>query len=376
MNMTIKNKLLLIEDGLKLFFRSKRKQFFKTKKYKGTSKEICTQIIHDCYNNKKNYFMVSPNNFNQFYARDFGMVCTALLELGYEKEVKNTLIYAMNIYFKERQFTTQINTKGLPLNFPAQSPESASYMLNSLIQLNDKKLIEKYKPLFLEEAKRIYFEDVDIQTGLLLKNKTFSSMKDFAKQQSACYTNCLLGLFARNLKKIGIKSELNKYNYEKLIIEHFWRDTHFVDDLSGKDIISGDANIFPFWTGLIQDKNLFKLALNTILKQKLNEPFALKYNNPNDEMDWHPINLINKNYEHGTIWLHLAVCYFKVLDEFKETKLLKKELRKHKELIEKQKTFYEVYTHDGKPYRSLVFEHDEAMIWCAEYLRLENKYLK
>ena len=374
--MTLKNNLLLIEDGLKLFYRSKKKQFFKTKKYKGNSKEICLQIIQDCYYKEKKYFRVSPNNFNQFYARDFGMICEPLINLGYKKEVINTINYAMQIYEKKGRCTTQINTRGKPLDFPAPSPESESYMLNSIILTKDRKLIEKYKPFFKKQAKRIYEEDIDQKTGLLKKNKKFSSMKDFAKQQSACYTNSMLGLLAQNLKKIGIKSELDKYNYKELIIQHFWRGTHFVDDLSGKEIISGDANVFPYWTRLVEDKKLFKQSHKTIKKRKLDEPFALKYNNVEDKMEWHPINIINKNYEHGTIWLHLAVCYFKVLDMFGEKEELREQIQKHKELIEKQRTFYEVYAANGKPYRSLVFEHDEAMIWCAGYLEQEIKIKK
>lgn len=200
--MNIKNNLLLMEDGLKLFFRSKKKQFFGTKKYRGNSKEICEQIIKDCYDEQKKYFRVSPNNFNQFYARDFGMVCESLIKLGYKKEAINTINYAMKIYVNHNKVTTQINTRGKPLDFPSPTPESVSYMLNSIILTKDKNLINKYKKFFEEQSTRIYEEDINKETGLLKKNKKFSSMKDMAKQESGCYVNCFLGLFANNLKKI------------------------------------------------------------------------------------------------------------------------------------------------------------------------------
>ncbi len=374
--MNLKNNLLLIEDGLKLVYRSKRKQFFKTKRYEGNSKQICKQIILDCYNKDKNYFMVSPNNFNQFYARDFGMICEALIKLGYKKEVENTINYAMNIYMKKGRCTTQINSRGCALDFPSPTPESTSYMLNSIILTKNKYLIEKYKPFFKNKAKEIYSEDIDKTTGLVLKNKLFSSMKDFSKQKSSCYVNCFVGLLAENLKKIGVKSPFDKHNYKKLIMTYFWQGNYFIDDLSGKKNITGDANVFPFWTGLIKDKDVFKKSLRTIKKRKLDKPFALKYNNKNDDMQWLAINLINTNYEHDTVWLHLAVCYFKVLDKFNEKDELKKQLKIHKSLIEKQGSFFEVYKSSGEPFKSLVFEHDEAMIWCAGYLDAELKYLK
>jgi len=198
-------------------------------------------------------------------------------------------------------------------------------------------------------------------------------MKDYNKQQSACYTNCMLALFAENLKKIGIICDLHCYEYEKIIKKHFWQDEYFIDDLSGKKQISGDANIFPFWTGIIKNKEMFYLALNTIKIKKLDEPFPLKYNN-DDETNWHFLNKINKNYENKTIWMHLAMCYLKVLDNHDEKTELKKQLKKQKELIEQQKTFIELYTQKGKPFRSLVFEYDEAMIWSAQYLELSKKY--
>ncbi|MCC7574893.1 hypothetical protein KO361_04850 [Candidatus Woesearchaeota archaeon] len=375
----IRNNYLLLLDGLKLFFRSKKKKFLGTKKYEGTTNKICEKIIIDCYNTKKKYFMVSPNNFNQFYSRDFGMICESLIKLGYEQEVINTINYAMNIYEKKGRITTQINSRGQPLDFPCWTPESTSYMLNSIILTNNKELINKYKSFFKEQARIIYEEAIDKETGLVRKDKNFSSMKDYAKQKSSCYVNCLVGLFSENLKKIGLKTELQKYDYEYIIKKYFWKKNYFADDLSGKNLMSGDANVFPYWTKLITNKDMFKKSLKSIKEKKLNEPFALKYNKEEDNADWNLMNYLNKNYENETIWSHLAICYLKTLYYFKEDKEVRieliKQLNKHSELIKKQRTMYEVYTKEGKPFKSLVFEYDEAMSWCAEILEL-NKLLK
>jgi GH15 family glucan-1,4-alpha-glucosidase len=372
MKLSFKNNYYIMLDGLKLFFRSNKKRFFKAKKYKGKCEEICTQIINDCYNHDKKYFMVSPNNFNQFYARDFGMVCEALINAGYKDKVINTIYYAMNIYVREGKVTTQISSRGKALDFPRPSPESVSYMLNSILLTKNKALIDKYKDFFKAQAKKIYAEDIDKKTGLLRRDKHYSSMKDYAKQESSCYVNCFVGLLANNLKRAGIKSSFDKYDYSKIIKKYFWRGNYFMDDLSGNEVISGDANVFPYWTGLIKDKDMFNKSLKTIKRKKLDEPFSLKYNNKEDDMKWSFINFINKDYENGTIWMHLAMCYLDVLSKFKVDEL-KKELKKHKGLIEKQGTMIEVYTHEGKPFKSLVFEHDEAMIWCAEILKLNKK---
>lgn len=373
--MNLRNNLLIVEDGLKLFFKSKRKQFFKTKRYRGSSVDICYSIIRDCFNSRKGYFMVSPNNFNQFYARDFGMVCESLLELGFRSEVRRTLIYTMDIYVRHGRVTTQINSRGKPLDFPSSSPESASFMLNSLLLLGDVDLISKYKSFFESEARHIYDFAIDKRSGVVRGDVVFSSMKDMARQVSSCYVNCFVGLFARNLKKIGVKSKFDDFDYSSLILEHFWRGNFFVDDLSGRDVVSGDANVFPFWTGLVRDKKIFSKAFSSLKDRSLDKPFALKYNNKDDVMKWNFLNFLNTNYEHDTVWLHLAVCYFRVLDLFNYKKELKEQLLIHKGLIESQGSFFEVYRGSGRPFRSLVFEHDEAMIWCAQFLSLEKKYL-
>jgi len=249
------NKILIAAEGLRLSFTSTKNRIIRPKKYSGNVEKICRDIILDCFDKKKGYFRVSPNNFRQFYARDFGMCCESLLKLGYRKEVRQTILYAMDIYSKENKITTQITPFGKAVDFPSHTPESASYMLNSIILLNEEEIIRKYKYFFEQIAETIYNQDIDKSTGLLRKYRNFSSMKDYALRKSDCYNNCLLALFSRNLKKIGIKSPLTKYNYLNEIKRNFLKKDYFLEDLSGKDIFASDANIFPFWTKLFNAKN-------------------------------------------------------------------------------------------------------------------------
>ncbi len=223
MGSSFKNSFLVLVDGIRLSRTSLVNRIFHPKKYNGTTEQICRNIISDCFNKKRKYFQVSPNNFKQFWSRDFGMCCESLLALGYKKEVRQTLIFAMETYQKEGNITTHITPRGNAVNFPSNTPESAAYMLHSLILLDDKDLINKYKFLFLSIAERTYNEDVDKNTGLLRKDKNFSSMKDYSLRESDCYNNCLLAMFASDLKKIGVESSLAKFDYKKQIETNFLR---------------------------------------------------------------------------------------------------------------------------------------------------------
>jgi hypothetical protein len=386
MNNPLQNSLLVISDGLRLAYTSTKNRIFKPKKYSGSIDDICRNIINDCFNKKKKYLMVSPNNFRQFYARDFGMCCESLIKIGYKDEVRQTLVYAMNIYAKKGKITTHITPFGAPTDFPSHTPESASYMLNSLILLDDKNLINQHKEFFREIGEYIYNNDIDKVTGLLRKDKHFSSMKDHALRKSDCYNNCFLALFANNLKKIKVDSSLAKYDYKKTIADNFLTtENYFLEDLSGRNVFSGDANTFPFWTGLFdcrgstkeskENRELFKKIIKKIQEKKLDSPWPLRYTTKEDApKNLHIANFFCPGYETDTLWIHLGLCYMKAINPV-DKKLLRQYLNEYESLIQKHNTFYEVYDTDGKVYSRAFYRADETMIWCSIFLDLylENK---
>ncbi len=359
----------LFFEALRIFRTSMKVKLFGRPNYQGNEETIAKTIIEKCFNGT--FFQVSTGHFNQFYTRDFGMVTKALLELGYQEEVKKTIEYALEKFAKAKRFTTHLTPKGKPVNFPTQSPESASYILNSLILLNDKELINKYSYLFREEAERIYNEDINHTTGLLRTDKQFSSMKDHAIRQSSCYNNTFLGLFAKNLKKIGINSSLDTYNYPSLLKKYFWKEKGFIEDLSGREVYSADANIYPYWTGLITNKSMKKKSIQIIRDQKLDKPFPLKYTRKEDVGKLNNTNLLVPGYETTSIWVHLGMNYIEVVAKDNK-ELAKKYLQQYSKLIKKHKNFLEVYTITGKPFSRPLYESDHSMIWVAIYFYLKK----
>ena len=89
--MVIKEMMALMRIS---YFNAKRK-LIGYYKYEGNVERICKTIINRCWNDK-GFFMVSPEHFNSFYARDFGWVVKPLLNLGYKDKVKSTIDFALS----------------------------------------------------------------------------------------------------------------------------------------------------------------------------------------------------------------------------------------------------------------------------------------
>ena len=75
---------IYLTETPRVFFSSWKNRLIK-KKYEGTAKQICENIVKDCWNGR--FFQTSTGNFKQFWSRDFGWCVGSLMKLNYEKEV-------------------------------------------------------------------------------------------------------------------------------------------------------------------------------------------------------------------------------------------------------------------------------------------------
>lgn len=368
-----------ISEALRIFSRRIRVAFKGFNQYSGDDEQICSQIINDCFNKQKNYYMVSNGHFTLFYARDFGLSVEALLALGYKKQVLSTLDYVLGVYKKHGKITESISHDGKPFTFPFNRycPDALAFIIRSLRLAESKNLVNKYKSFLNQEIKNYFDIVVDEDTGLVKKGVHFSSMKDYSIRSSSCYDNVMSGMLADDLKyfkKQGLLliNPFSKFNYKKLLMDNFWNGKYFIDDCLELDIISGDANVLPFWSGLITDKNVFGKALASIKKEGLDRPFPLKYTSRKfKEHKMIYSEFLVGNYERDAVWAHVGMMYLKVVAKF-DKKLAKKYLDEYKKEIDKHKNFLEVYDRDGRPFTTLLYHTDEGMLWCANYLYLKK----
>ncbi len=336
-------------------------------KYKGNAQQICEQIINDCWNGT--FFQTSKRNFSQFWTRDFGMCCESLIKLGYKNKVRMTLNYALSIFQKHNKITTHITPKGKPIDFPNYTPESLAYIIHCLKLLGDKKLIEKYKPFLKQQVKYCYDIAFDPVNGIVRRKQKFSTMRDHYVRDSSMYNNCMLAMLSNDLYKLKLNNPFESYDFESILKKLFWTGSYFQDDLNKENYISGDANIFPFWTKTFTDKQMFKACLKSINKTNLDKPFPLKYTNQRLKHKENSYSFFAPNYEGNTLWLHLGLCFVKTVKMFNK-KLALKYINQYTELIEKHKNLLEVFNPDTTPYKTLLYKTDSSMLWAAIYLEL------
>lgn len=356
-------------EGKKMLKRAKANKPFK--KYKGDSVAICRQIIDECWNGT--YFQVSTGHFTSYYMRDFAFCVEPLIKLGYKHEVLTTLQWALEIYQKWNMLTTTITDKEKPIHVFDYAPDTLPLLLRSLRQTKTRYLASQFRD-FLNQQIRYYKEHVyDSHLGLVSPKKSFSSMRDHYKRKSSMYDNCMLAMLSDEIEKlrdmqIKLVNPFKKINFNKTLKDRFWAGTHFLDDLSMDHHVATDANVFPYYLDLFDDNKMMWDSVIMIQKYNLDRPIPAKYTSmPQKEKEMFPMKILAPNYEGNTCWIMLGLIYLYVVKKI-NTHLLKRYMDIFAEYIETHKTFLEVYSPDGTPYKTRFYKTDEGMIWSAMYL--------
>lgn len=357
-------KAIHFREGLRYFSKSLKRRLFKLKCYEGGAKAICRQIVEDCWNGR--YFKASVGHHCGFWARDFGFNVEALLKLGYKEEVLKCLAYTLEAYSRFGGITTTISPAGVPFDFPnVYSPDSVALLFYSLKKAGATGLVSRYKAFLNKEVARFYRVVVDQKTGLVRRGVHFSGARDFAVRDSSCYDNCMLALMAETTDELGLESPFEAC-YEEKIEEAFWTGSYFLDDLSGKRNLTSDANIFPFWTGVFDDKGMLKSVVGCIREEKLDSPFPIKYSSGREDRML-ALEFFVPGWQRSCIWPLLAPIYISLVKRV-YPRLAREYVRKYGAVIERDGTLRELYNPQGLPYASLFYAADEGMLWAASFL--------
>jgi hypothetical protein len=355
-----------IKEGTRMIRNSLMLRAHGFYEYGGDARFICQQILDDCWNGV--FFQTSTTNFPQFWTRDFGLSTKALAQHGYKEKVKKTLNYALNIFSKYNTITTTITPQNKPFNFPRPAVDSLPWFIHSLKFLNDKELINTYAKFIEIEVMKFYHQFIDKKTGLV-KSSHVSSLKDFAIRKSSCYDNCMTSMLSKDLTALKFHHPLKDFDYRELLLNHFWKDTYFTDDITQQSYVAGDAQLFPFYTNTVKSKKMMRTAFSAIQENKLDFPFPLKYTTKDAPVKFIWQELFMRNYERDTIWLHIGPLYIKLLQRV-DPKLAREHLKSMTWIIETYKNYPEALTSEGKPFTAPFYHCDQGMLWCANYLAL------
>jgi hypothetical protein len=291
--------------GLRMYKRSLKVKFKGFRQYSGSPEEICGAIVKGCWNGL--YFQTSRGHFSEFWTRDFGMCAGALINLGYKSEVLKTLDYALSKFSKSHVATT-ISLRGRPVDFPTYSVDSLPFLFRALKLAEAKDLIEKYETFLLAEI-NYYITKVFDKETCMVKKKHFSSIKDFAKRKSSTYDNSMLAMLKCDLHELNFYSPLHEFKIIAALRENLWNGKYFYDDINKKEVVTGDANVFPFWTGAINSKEMFRSCLEQMKKHNLDKPFPLRYSSSRKKVSKTILTeVLAGSYERDSAWLHFRCC--------------------------------------------------------------------
>ncbi len=351
-----------LSEGWRYFRKSFVRKFSGPRRFSGSAKDICVQIVDACWNGV--YFRNSVGHYGEFWSRDFGFSVDALLKLGYRGKVLFTLDYALS-KFSKSGIKTSISPSGVPFSFPdVYSPDSVALLFYALRVSNAKSLVTKYRDFLQKEVEK-FFKVVIDETGLV-RPLHFSSMRDYSVRVSSCYDNVMVGLMAREAKLLGF--EVPKKNWSNILKKHFWTGEYFKDELNGKHI-AGDANVFPFWSGVVKDKKMLRSVVSKLQKVGLDRPFPLKYLGYRAKENMILLDFFVSGWEQNNVWSHMGPLFISLVQRVNRKKA-EDYASAYRFVIERDGTLFELYNESGHLFKTLFYCADEGMLWAANLVDL------
>jgi hypothetical protein len=357
-----------------------RRQFRGHTRHPGKAAAIVRACIEACWNGRT--FTASPGHFDMFWTRDLSFTAPSLVRLGHGVRVHASLAYALEVWTRRRRhITTTIHYFDRPGDVYEYGVDSLPLFVAALRAAGATDLVERHRPWFEAEVAHYYETVVDPATGLARSDRKFSAHRDTVVNRSNAYGNTMVALLAKTIEETGwFASPFEAHfegDYGQLLLEYFWVDDHFRDSLDD-EAVSGEANIWPFYTGVIGDPGLVTTALAYLDRNGFCDPYPLRYETcrrPEREV-WLTRHVL-PDYQGSTVWTSLGAMYLQVLRSVDPT-LAVIETARYVEWIERDGTFWEVMDARGQNWVSprWIMIGEESMLWSAIFLdALENLHL-
>ena len=347
-------------------------------RHPGDAAAIIRACIEACWNGRT--FTASPGHFDMFWTRDLGFSTPALIRLGERDRVHASLAYALDVWTRRRSHvTTTINYGDRPADVFEYGVDSLPLLLAALRAADATDLVERHRDWLATEVAWFAERVVDPATGLVRADRTYSAHRDTVVNRSTAYGNTMVALLAKTLAESGwFDSPLERHfdgDHGRLLRDQFWAGDRFRDSL-GDDTVSGEANVWPFFAGVVTDDAMLRSSLAYLEANGFADPFPLRYETvrrPAREV-WFTRHVL-PNYQGTTIWTSLGAIYLQLLRSVDPTSAAR-ETDRYRGWIERDGTYWEVLDGRGRPWVSprLLFIGEESMLWSAIFLDLlENR---
>lgn len=349
-------------------------------RHPGDAASIVRACIEACWNGRT--FTASPGHFDMFWTRDLSFSVPSLVRLGHADRVRASLAYGLDIWTRRRShITTTIHYFDRPGDVFEYGVDSLPLFLAALRAAGADDLVERHRVWLEAEVDHFYGRVVDPATGLVRADRKFSAHRDTVINRSNAYGNTMVALLAKTIEETGwFESPFAHHfdgDYGRLLLGHFWADDHFRDAL-GDETVSGEANIWPFYTGVVDDPQVIRPALAHLAANGFCDPYPLRYETsrrPEREV-WLTRHIL-PDYQGSTVWTSLGAMYLQVLRTV-DPAVAASETARYVEWIERDGTFWEVMNGQGQNWVSprWLMIGEESMLWSSIFLdHLENARL-
>lgn len=379
--------------------------------------DIITDIHKLRFDPSKPY-LISGDQFSVLYTRNLGVFYNSLLDprtahdqTDWENRQRiylQSALYALDAFSSTRSLATTIVPTGpreavLTQVHPGSVPSDTLYgLLYALQALQDTSATKdtKYK---LQTAKatqyvidqrkddlarlvQVYLDQVyDPSTGMIRAKLDLASARDGVVRDRSFYDMVVFWKTLSLAKELGIKTpdiDLNKL--QKQIMALYWddREGHFRDDLSQRP---ANANYASDWlialpTGFLDPSNpdqreYLTRSVDFIRKQKIAQPFPIKYQANNNEVEapW-AVKTFVPNYGGDAIWSYWGAQYITLLAQLAEVTddtSYKDEAKKavdiYNQKIEQYRGFPETFDADGDFLENAVYKSIRQTGWVVQF---------
>ncbi len=349
-------------------------------RFDGTVEEVLRQIVMANWNGT--YLSCGTGNHTIVYVRDVAISAEALIQTGFCDQVRQTLLYMIDAFRRAGKITTTVNQHGQAYDAFEYGSDSLAYVMRMIRLTDSYDLVHKDADLFRRAVERYRRLVIDPGTGLVRHDRSFSTQKDFHTRRGCAYDNvCLLLLRdeLRSAREAGVDLPDPFTTFGDLtarFADQFWTGSYFRDTLRGAPYVASDANLCPYFFGVIDDKEMAYSSIRAVQHAKLDTPIPVSYTRVRIRRTENPVlRFLSPNYQGNSGWTLLSGIYLTVLARFDHPDT-DRVARFFYDLIDRERTCLELYDPKGKPYKTWGYRTDEAMLWSAMlYAQLQNQGL-
>jgi hypothetical protein len=352
------------------------------RRYQGPAEDILRAGLEDCWTGE--VLTASPGTYRHFWTRDLGFAAPALMRLGdpWPARLEASLAWALDAWRRRgSHVTTTINPfPRWPLDVFDYGVDSLPWLVASLRVARADGLARDHADWLAGEVRHYVEEVVDPRTGLVRADRHLSAHRDTFRNGSTAYGNAMIAMLARDIAETGWGPDLLSRHFlgddgapdwSRLLREHFWLGDRFRDRL-GTDATSGEANVWPFQLGLVDDRSMLAVALETLRREGYTTPYPLKFevDHRTDGQLW-AFRVWSPDYQTTTSWTSLGSVYLSLLRRV-DPGAAAVQIGRMRELVERDGTLWEVVDGRGRPWRSAsgLSISDSSMLWGAILLDL------